>query len=170
VHEASRTGVPSQDARGTWHYNGSLSSRAVGTYCRLNNSLTFLRRGRDSHFFGRTVWKPCGITWEHIKVYPNEPPRPHVVVVRSFKVSPAQWLALPEPTRKAKVKGTLRNVWGTKWCEEKRVTPSEKPMLKAFDSGILSWEAHVIECIEWDESFYVRLRCSSGPFPWSFYF
>jgi hypothetical protein len=31
-------------------------------------------------------------------------------------------------------------------------------MLKAFDSGILTWEAHVIECVGWDKSLFMKLR------------
>jgi ABC-type transport system involved in cytochrome c biogenesis permease subunit len=80
------------------------------------------------------------------------------LVVHTFTVSPSQWLALPEQTRKAKAKGTLRNVWGVTWCTEMQVAASEKPMLKAFGSGVLSWTAHLIECIGWDESLWQRLH------------
>jgi len=64
---------------------------------------------------------------------------------------------LHEQTRKAKVAGTLRSLWGASWCEEKGIQASDHLMLKALDEGILTWDAHVIECIDWDKSLFGRL-------------
>jgi hypothetical protein len=72
-------------------------------------------------------------------------------------VSPAQWRAFSRRTKKNKVSGTLRSAWGQAWCEEKGVKPSDEEMLNAFDVGILQWEAHVIECVDWDRTLFQQL-------------
>jgi hypothetical protein len=59
--------------------------------------------------------------------------------------------------KKNKVSGTLRSAWGVTWCEEKGVRASDDDMMKAFDKGILQWEAHVVECIAWDKALFEQL-------------
>jgi len=59
--------------------------------------------------------------------------------------------------RKNKVTGTLRSAWGAAWCEEKGIRALDDDMLHAFDVGILQWEAHVIECIDWDKELFQQL-------------
>ena len=65
-------------------------------------------------------------------------------------MSTEQWAALGDRTKAHKVSGTLRSAWGKAWCVEKGVEPTDGGMMNALDTGILSWQANVIECIEYD--------------------
>lgn len=78
-------------------------------------------------------------------------------VLNTFKVTADHWKALGDRTRAHKVSGTLRNAWGRAWCVEKGVQPTTEGMTKAFDTGILSWEAVVVECIGYDVNLVQQL-------------
>ena len=68
-----------------------------------------------------------------------------------------QWRGVTQRTRQNKVSGTLRSQWGRQWCTELGVVPTEEEMMKALDDGIMSWQAAVIECIDYDEGLLTQL-------------
>jgi len=72
------------------------------------------------------------------------------IVVHSFTLTREQWKALGERTRVHKVQGTLRSQWGKAWCVDKGVMPTDEGMMRAFDEGTMSWQAAVIQCIDYD--------------------
>jgi hypothetical protein len=65
-------------------------------------------------------------------------------------LSAEQWAAFGDRTKMHKISGTLRSAWGKAWCLEKDVQPTEEGMMRALDMGIMTWEASVVQCIEYD--------------------
>ena len=72
------------------------------------------------------------------------------VVVHKFSMTREQWKAVGERTRLNKVQGTLRSQWGKAWCVDKGIMPTDEAMMKALDDGVMSWQAAVLECIDYD--------------------
>jgi len=68
-----------------------------------------------------------------------------------------QWKSLSERTRNHKVQVTLRSQWGKAWCIEKGVMPTDEGMTQALDEGIMTWQATVIECIDYDANLLRQL-------------
>lgn len=62
-----------------------------------------------------------------------------------------------EKTKFRKVRGTLRSKWGKEWCVESGVLPTDEAMMKAFDDGVISWQAIVVQCIDYDSKLVQQL-------------
>lgn len=72
------------------------------------------------------------------------------LVLHTFTMSTEQWAAMEDRTKAHKVSGTLRSAWGKAWCVDKGVEPTDEGMMRALNTGILSWETNVIQCIGYD--------------------
>jgi hypothetical protein len=79
------------------------------------------------------------------------------IVIHIFQMSREQWKGLGEKTKFRKIRGTLRSKWGKEWCVDSGVLPTEEAMMKAFDDGIMSWQATVVQCINYDSKLVHQL-------------
>jgi len=78
-------------------------------------------------------------------------------VVHIFQMSREQWKSLEEKTKFRKIRGTLRSKWGKEWCVDCGVLPTDEAMMKAFDDGVMSWQASVVQCINYDSKLVQQL-------------